>query len=50
MLIFIKKVAGLQTKDDEENLVIPDNPDDDDEWISEHTLINLVTDFKFQLN
>ena len=33
MLIFIKKVAGLQTKDDEENLVIPEPEDDDDEWI-----------------
>ena len=31
MTIFIKKVAGLSVEDDEANLVIPENPDDDDD-------------------
>ena len=30
MTIFIKKVAGLNTEDDEANLEIPDNPDDEE--------------------
>ena len=31
MTIFIKKVAGLSVDEDEANLVIPENPDDDNE-------------------
>ena len=31
MTIFIKKVAGLNTEDDEANLEIPDNPDDEED-------------------
>ena len=30
MTIFIKKVAGLSVEDDEAALVIPENPDDDE--------------------
>ena len=33
MMIFIKKVAGLHTKDDEDALVIPDAEDMVNEWI-----------------
>ena len=43
MTIFIKKVAGLSVEDDEANLVIPDQPDDEDEWKAD--LANALNQF-----